>query len=51
MVYWNPNGETGEEELLEYQEVITIYGSKIDIYVIALTNMSDWIADMSKKLG
>lgn len=51
IVYWNPNCETGEESLLEYQEVINTYGSKIDIYVIGLTNMFDLIADMSKKIG
>lgn len=51
IVYWNPNCETGEKSLLEYQEVINTYGSKIDIYVIGLTNMSDLIADMSKKIG
>ncbi|MDR0227700.1 MAG: hypothetical protein LBI72_01320 [Flavobacteriaceae bacterium] len=51
IVYWNPNCETGEEQLVKYQRVINKYGAKIDIYVIALTNMSDLIADMSKKIG
>lgn len=51
LVFWNPNCETGEETLLEYQGVINKYSHKIDIYVIGLTNMPDLMVEMSNKIG
>lgn len=51
VVLWNPNCDIANDILARYQDIIQIYGSHIDIYTVAITNMDDLLCDMSQQIG